>query len=815
MGYRRQAGHIRSWAGPSPPGFKLGTTLLVIGLSSALATQDAAAQTTILGVVRDSASTEALPNAYVSMDEGAFRTLTDEFGKFSFVNVASGTHVLRVEILGYEPVEITVNPAEIVGTVLSISMRVEAIEVAGVTVRSRQQTVDVTEDVSEVSISPEAIKMLPSVGETDLFRSMQLLPGVSGTNDASSGLFVRGGTPDENLVLLDGMTVYHVDHLFGVFSAFNADAIKDMRLFKGAFPAKYGGRTSSVVELVGKSGDMGGFRASGGLNLLSGRGVFEVPFLNKGSFLVSARRSFTDLIQSSLYNNIFGALQGADETSTQGGLGFGRRGRFGQAQITPTVYFYDFNAKATYSPTDRDVLAVSYYSGRDNLDQSSASSPFTGPGGSTFQTPDRSNLSEWGNQGVSARWARHWGAFLSTDLLVATSRYFSDADNTVTGNGIEQGFREENEVQDLTFRADNTLQLPWRGALEFGIQHTQSEVNYDFVRNLSDTVSGTLGISGAADLTAGYASHQWQPTSDWDLTVGVRATKFEGTGEVYWDPRASLEYSLTDHISLKGALGLHHQFVKRIENEDILEGSRDFWVLADSVLPPGSAEHRIAGLSWENDDFLIDLEAYDKDLGGVSQFSTRYRARPDQEFEELFFSGTGFARGIEVLAQKKRGDLTGWISYTLGEVKYDLDGFNNDQPFSASQDQRHEFKAVGTYRLGRWTLASTWVFGSGTPYTLPESQYVLTLLDGTEMTYIHVGEKNGDRLPAYHRLDLAATWSFQNEIFSGDLSFSVFNAYGHDNIWYRQFDLSQTPMLLTDVTTLPFTPSLGVSLFFN
>jgi outer membrane receptor protein involved in Fe transport len=398
---------------------------------------------------------------------------------------------------------------------------------------------------------------------------------------------------------------------------------------------------------------------------------------------------------------------------------------------------------------------------------------------------------------------------------VAPSRYFSDADNTVTGNGIEQGFREENEVQDLTFRADNTLQLPWRGALEFGIQHTQSEVNYDFVRNLSDTVSGTLGISGAADLTAGYASHQWQPTSDWDLTVGVRATKFEGTGEVYWDPRASLEYSLTDHISLKGALGLHHQFVKRIENEDILEGSRDFWVLADSVLPPGSAEHRIAGLSWENDDFLIDLEAYDKDLGGVSQFSTRYRARPDQEFEELFFSGTGFARGIEVLAQKKRGDLTGWISYTLGEVKYDLDGFNNDQPFSASQDQRHEFKAVGTYRLGRWTLASTWVFGSGTPYTLPESQYVLTLLDGTEMTYIHVGEKNGDRLPAYHRLDLAATWSFQNEIFSGDLSFSVFNAYGHDNIWYRQFDLSQTPMLLTDVTTLPFTPSLGVSLFFN
>lgn len=778
-------------------------------------TEPLQAQSTILGTVRDSTSTEVLPNAFVTLDGGSYRALTDQFGKFSFINVRAGAHLLRIENLGYRDVEMTVDPAELAGRVLSISMTVDAIEVEGVTILARRQIVDVSGEVSEVTISPEAMKFLPSVGESDLFRSLQLLPGVSGTNDASSGLYVRGGTPDENLVLLDGMTVYHVDHFFGVFSAFNTDAIKDVRLFKGAFPAKYGGRTSSVVELVGKSGNTDSVRMSGGMNLLSARALLEVPLSDMGAILVSARRSYTDLVQSGLYNNIFGTLQGADDSPTQGGIGMGRGGRFSQMELTPSFYFYDLNAKTTLAPTDWDVVALSLYMGKDNLDQSQASSPFARTDGSTFQTPDRSNLSEWGNQGVSGRWARHWSAAFSSDLLLASSTYFSNADNTVTGNGVERGFLEDNEVRDLTVRLDNTLQLPWRANLEFGALHTQTEVDYDFIRNVADTVSGRLGLSGAASQTAFYGQHQWLPRTDLDLTLGLRSTYYEGTGQTYWEPRVSSEFQLSDRVTLKGAWGLHHQFVKRIENEDVLEGSRDFWVLTDSILSPGFAEHRILGVSWENDDFLLDMEAYTKDLEGVSQFSTRYRARPDQDFEELFFEGTGSARGVEILAQKKRGDFTGWISYTLGEVKYDLDDFNDGKEFYASQDQRHELKTVGTYQWKRWTFSGVWVFGSGKPFTLPVSQYSLELLDGTEMSYIHVGAKNGDRLPAYHRLDLAATWGFTNELFTGDLSFSLFNAYDHNNIWYRQFDLSESPMVVTDVTTLPFTPSVGVSIVFD
>ena len=252
-----------------------------------------------------------------------------------------------------------------------------------------------------------------------------------------------------------------------------------------------------------------------------------------------------------------------------------------------------------------------------------------------------------------------------------------------------------------------------------------------------------------------------------------------------------------------------------MENEDILEGSRDFWVLADSVLPATSAEHRVLGVSYETRSFLVDLEGYHKSLDGVTQFSTRSRRRPGQAFTDLFFSGTGVAKGVELLVQKKAGPLTGWVSYSLSRVEYDLDGFNRGERFAASHDQTHEFKTVGIYQLGLWTFSGTWVYGSGRPFTAPESEYVVELLDGTSFSYIHVGGKNAERLPAYHRMDLGVTRRFESDRFFYELNLSAFNAYGRSNVWYRKFDLTDSAVVVTDVTTLPFTPSIGFRMGIN
>ena len=763
----------------------------------------------LTGTVLDSLTNEVLPNVSVALGESSYGAITDAFGRFSLVGLPAGPLQLTVERLGYRT--LVMELGQVPTERLRVMLAPDAIELDGIRVRVQTQVMDASRGIALVSISPEQIQVLPSLGEPDIFRSLQLLPGVSGTNDATSGLFVRGGTPDENLVLLDGMTVYHVDHFFGVFSAFNADAIKDVQLYKAAYPARYGGRTSSVVDMIGRSGDPEAFRMSAGVNLLSGRTALEIPLGHDAALMVSARRSYTDVIQSGLFNDLFGTLTDADEAAAPQqpqGRG-GRRGRLQVQEAVPSFYFYDVNSKLTWTPTPRDVIAASLYGGADNLDQSSAGQEVTF-GGNAFNTPSRLEVTDWGNRGVSGRWFRQWGSRFSSDALVAASEYFSDGNRQITSDQFAAGFLEENRVEDLTIRLDNTWRAGRSSTFEFGALFTQSDVRYGFQQLQGDSVRGGLALEGNALQTSGYLQHVWTGPSAVEVTVGARGNHYDATGTTYFEPRASIALPLSSNLRLKGAWGRYNQFIKRVENEDVLEGSRDFWVLSDSVLPPSFAEHFLGGISYETSSFLIDLEAYYKDLDGVTQFSTRSRRRPGQAFNELFFSGTGVAKGVELLVQKKAGRLTGWVSYSLGRVEYDLDGFNRGEAFLASHDQRHELKTVGVYQAGPWTFSSAWIYGSGRPYTTPESEYSVELLDGTSFSYIHVGGKNAERLPAYHRLDVGVTRRFESDRFFYELSASAFNAYGRNNVWYRKFDLSDSAVVVTDVTTLPLTPSIGV-----
>jgi hypothetical protein len=778
-------------------------------LSAPIAPTPAPAQTLdIEGVVQDSINGEPLPNASVSIAPLGQRVLSDAFGRFSLLAVPVGAHVIRVETLGYRTTDFPWDGARAGPLVLRLAP--QAVELEGISVELSPELLRPDERISEITIAPQSLGSLPTLGETDVFRSIQLLPGVSGTRDASSGLFVRGGTPDENLVLLDGMTIYHVDHFFGVFSAFNSDAIKDVRLFKGGFPARFGGRTSSVVEMIGKTGNVEEFKLSGGMNLLSARALAEVPLGGRGSWLVSVRRSYTDVIRSSLYDNIFGTLSATENDDGTIRTGSFSGGAPNASSETPSFYFYDVNSKATYTPTDRDIVAISLYAGTDDLDESSLRR--LGTQEEATNTIDITDVTAWGNRGASTRWSRRWSPRVTTDLLASTSRYFSDSRTGADAGFLSRGLEEENEVRDVTLRLDNTLLLPRGLKFGFGVQHTDHRITYDRVEQQGDSILGSLELAGEGALTSGYMEVDQAFFGRLWITIGTRISAYEPTGETYTEPRASVRFQLTDRIALKGALGRFYQFVKRVENEDILEGSRDFWVLADKDLSPASSEHAIAGIAYETPSYLLDLEGYYKELGGVSQFSVRSRQETDQDLSTAFFSGTGTVRGLEVLAQKKAGRLTGWVSYTLSKVVHDLEGFNDDEPFPASHDQRHELKVVGSYRVNDWTLSGSFTYGSGTPYTIPESQYPLRLLDGSTLNYVHVGEKNAQRLPPYERLDLSASRRFETDRFFIHLNASLFNVLGSANVWYRRFDLTEVPLLTTDVTSLGFTPSLGISI---
>jgi outer membrane receptor for ferrienterochelin and colicin len=483
----------------------------------------------------------------------------------------------------------------------------------------------------------------------------------------------------------------------------------------------------------------------------------------------------------------------------------------------PDFYYYDLNSKLTYSPASNNILSLSFYNGHDKLDESqdlgqlNFRTPLTGGTGSTANSSIQ-DITTWGNTGVSGKWARVWSDRLYSNVLAAYSVYRSESQSGFstrggTQNTIQRAFssQEKNEVVDFSMRFDNEYQLTSSHKLELGAAYTKSQVVLNFTAN--DTIS-ILNRHDEATQSAFYLQDQWKIFKPFELTFGIRATNYEPTKTTYWEPRASFRFDLTNHVALKGAWGHYHQFVNRIVNENVLEGNRDFWLLADKQLEPNFAEHKILGLSYESANFLFDVEAYNKDLDGVAEFSQRFRRRPGQAVEELFFLGAGVSRGIEFLAQKKSGKLNGWLSYTLGKTEYDIEVFNNGEPYPASQHRRHELKLVGNYGLGKWNFAATWVYASGAPYTSPESQYAIELLDGNERSYIHVSDKNANRLPPYHRLDLSATYHLSSRTMTYDFGFSIFNVYNRANVWYREYVLDTSPVIVRDVTTLGFTPTL-------
>jgi len=759
-------------------------TLLIL-----LMTLSSYAQRTISGVIKSDDNQERLPFADVVIKNTNTGASTNVDGYFALLNAPTDSFRLQIAYVGYATKEILVEAGTEDLTEFNIELSTGVLLDELVISGSTHKVLNASEGISAIQISPKQLSLLPNVGEVDIFRSLQLLPGVSASNENSSGLFVRG------------------------FSAFNADAIKDVQLFKGAFPAKYGGRLSGVVDLTGKTGNPSEFHGNVGINLLNARANLQIPLFNRGSLTISGRRSYTDLIQSQLFRDILGVFEDTEVPPDVDGLEINT--------TEPSVFFFDMNAKLSYNPTEKDVVAISFYNGADHLENFNDLNLERLNGALQFDI-DIEETTDFGNRGGSAKWSRQWSPKWYSNLLVASSRYFSQFDRVtdVLVTAVEENrevadlqfvSKEDNEIRDLTLTLDNEVQLSAQHKLEFGALFTQAEVDYEFVRDDTLTI---LDVAQEASYVAGYVSDTWKPFDRLSLQAGVRATHYSITDEIYWSPRASFDLSLTERISLKGGVSRHFQFVNRIINENVTEGSRDFWLLADDdLVKVSNADHFIIGASYETDDYILDVEAYRKDFNNLAEFSLRFQ-RNDIDLDQLFFTGTGVAQGTEILLQKKRGDYTGWVAYTLARVRNTFPELNNGFSFAALHDVRHEFKTVHSYEIDNWRLSGTFVYASGRPFTEPAGQFSIDLLDGSSATFVNVGPRNGSRLPAYARLDLSAHLLHKAGPFEFDFGLSVFNLLNRTNVWFQQFNFTETPPVITEINYLGLTPNLSVEVRF-
>jgi ferric enterobactin receptor len=770
---------------------------------------------------------EPVSYATISVAYENIGVVSDEEGFFT-IQIPSDTSTLVISCVGYKTRKEKLHP-NISFAFYSIRIAEDVKQLNEVTITAEKERIArVSAETSSVKISPALVAKLPNMGEVDVLRSFQLLPGVSATNETSAGLYVRGGTPDQNLILFDGMTIYNVDHFYGFFSAFNANAIDDIELIKGGFPAKYGGRTSSVMVITGKPADFKKVSGVASLSLLSLNGALDIPIIkDRLSLQVAVRRSYTDIIRTKLFNKIFDIYSdnlGSTQTSIMPSGGSGRMQTITQQ---PSFYFYDLNSKLTWKLNERNQFALSFYNGKDNLDNSrDMNMGFGFPGSSSTSSTERTDIAGWGNAGFSGQWHTQWNDLMKSSFFVSYSDYFSnrdietstssDTENTIsTGSGTNTF--EDNNVKDLSFRLRNELHLNGWNFFEFGIEHINNNISYQLTFNDTLTVNdqNQRGFQTAFYLQDKITLFD----KKLELNPGFRVTYYNVTNKIYYEPRISVNYRVIDGFKLKASAGQYNQFITRIIREDVLQGSKDFWLMADdSLISVSSSVHCIAGFSFEKGSYFVDAEGFYKKLYGLTEYSSRSTTigrRDGANRQDLFYSGDGYAKGFEFMIQKKYGLNTGWLAYTLSEVKYTFPGLNYGKPFYALHDQTHEFKSVYSRKLRNWDLSATFIFATGKTYTAPVNQYQLTLLDGSANIYVHVSEKNSLRLPDYHKMDLSASYNWKGKVADKIFSLSIFNVYNRKNIWYKEFSIQENVMTVTDVTYLGITPNFTFTIRFK
>lgn len=722
----------------------------------------------VSGYVKDSVTGETIIGATVRVRSLHRGVISNRSGYYALYLPSGEDLIVEVSSLGYKKFTENIRLAESEHRTQDILLRTENLQGGEVVVESdRFKEQRESPQVSTVSLKPNEVRSLPHAGEADIFRILQLIPGVQTVSEVSAGLYIRGGSPDQNLILLDGSALYNPNHFFGYFSTFNPDAIKDVELIKGGFPAQYGGRLSAVLNVTNNDGDMYATRGTVAVGLISSRGSIETP-LGNGAITLSARRTYVDAILSA--------------TGLQKSLDL------------PNYYFYDLNGKFTQNFGSSDKIAVSGYGGLDKL--------YYDNGSQASQVDIR-----WGNQSGSANWTHLFASNLFTKFNFTGSHYFS---LLKFGLGNE-AFSFDNQIFDYSLHGDLEYFTSENNLLRTGFQ--LSDYQFLLYINVGNNPPNA-NINDKPFYYAGYVSDEWKPTDKLALTPGLRIDEISSSGQVGVDPRINVRYIINPDLTVKASYGIYHQYLDLASNP--LFSAFDLWLPVDSTQKPQRAEQYVLGISTVPfEDFSLEVETYYKNMNSLVELQPNIIT--GSKLSDVFFFGSGYSYGFEIFLQKQIGDWTGWIGYSLAYTRRKFPAIDNDAPFPPTYDRRNDLNIVATYRLNdRWTFGSTFVYATGQPYSQTTALYNAEEPDYNGKLIPIQGTRNGLRLEPYHRLDLSATYSFGffSDKRNAEFDIDIYNIYNHRNVWFRRINTNVTPATSEDVRLLPILPTFGITIKF-
>ncbi len=722
---------------------------------------------TVSGFVKDKSTGELLPGATIFVIDIEMGAATNSYGFYS-LTLPEGEYNLRFSFIGYTDYTIHLNMLN--DTTINIELAPGSESLDEVEIKGEAVNENVTSSQMSVNtISSKTIKEIPAfMGEVDLIKALQLLPGVKFVAEGTSGFSVRGSSPDQNLVLLDEATIYNAGHLMGFFSVFNNDAVTSVQLYKGDLPAQYGGRLASLVDVRMKDGNIKKFHGQGGIGLISSRLMLEGPIVkDKASFMIAGRRTYADL---------FLKLSSNEEINDN------------------QLYFYDINAKVNWDINHKNRVYLSGYFGKDVFK------------GGIFGM-------NWGNITGSARWNHIFNDKLFSNFTFVASNF---GYNLGIPEGNQQAFRWQSSMRDYSLKADFSWFANPNNNVSFGFSSTYHDFFPGTLEGLgSETPFGKYSIPNAYSLeSAVYVSNEQKIGPLFTLKYGLRFSVFNNVGPgtiydydedgmpvdstVYGDgtffntytgiePRLGMVFKLSETSSVKASYARNYQYIQQASNSTA--GSPfNIWFTASPNVKPQYGDQVAAGYfrNFSEGMFETSVEAYYKWSHDAVDFRDHADLLLNKYLEGEVLTGTGFGYGIELMVKKTRGKFTGWISYTWARSFKQIDGINNGDPYPAHYDRPHDFSIIVNYKVTPTiSLGLNWVYLTGQPVTFPVGRY--DYMNNILPVY---SERNSYRFPDYHRLDLSFTWREKvkpKKRWRSEVNFSVYNAYNRKNPWVINF----------------------------
>ncbi|MEM1321232.1 MAG: TonB-dependent receptor [Bacteroidota bacterium] len=738
---------------------------------------------------------EPLPYATIALSSNQ-GTSTEEDGTFRWRGPLLETDTLLFSYVGYQPQQRTVAQLR---TCPDILLPLQAFSFSEVLVKEYvTRGIRQSNELEFMELQPDKIAVVPGLTEADVLQMVQLLPGIQSQDESASRLNIRGGTPDQNLILWDGIPIYNSGHFFGMLSAFNPYIVDDVKVYRSGFGASYGGRVAGVIDISSRSKVAEQVKINAGLNFMNADASVELPLVaKKSSLLLSARRAYTDIIESPTYKKL------AQRVFTKGALNEEQNyvSAADDLQVEQDFVFSDLNAKWLWQANEQNQLSLSFFSVTDKLDYLS------------LDSIDNFSLRygiDTENRGLSATWQYEKPDFWQSKVQFSYTQL--DNDFSTTEGFIQEQDREiftlSNEVKDFS--------VQWNNQLQFS-EALQLDVGYQFSDIRVDRAFGDRGGLWANDqdeniLHSGYLMliPFWQKKLR--LNAGLRWNYVVGLDRHYVEPRLSLHYLPSKKWQFKAALGRYNQFVAQLIEPNNLGLGQELWALsdADNGIPVVTGNHYSAGILFHNDQFQVEVETYYKQLSGLTSFSTTLI---EPFADSLYAEGSGRIWGLDVLLKRRWKHYETWLSYTYSRVKYNFDIYNEEEPFPASHDRPHSLTFVQQFNYKRWYFSLSWRYTSGRWYTPSDG---ILIVNDEPRPNLEFDRINALRLPVYHRLDASILYNFRsrNRRGTGMAGLSFLNLYNRNNFLSREYfaffddEEEEYQLSIQDRLLLKFTPNV-------